>query len=122
MLGQLSRAPISQSWRTLLEGALLEARVSQTLTARRLFKFLLQQAPWYGPVWLEACRFEQRCNHLPEALRVAELGVGQLPRYAPLWFAALRLYESTASAGDLCTTRALVSIGVQTLAQSAMTS
>ena len=41
LLGRLSRVPINQSWRTLLEGALLEARASQTDTARRIFKFLL---------------------------------------------------------------------------------
>ena len=114
LLGKLARVPISQSWRTLLEGALLEARASQTATARRIFKFLLQQAPWYGPVWHEACRFEQRCNHLREALRVAEQGLGQLPRYGPLWFCALRLYESTTPAPDLVrATRALVDRGVK---------
>ena len=114
LLGKLSRVPISQSWRTLLEGALLEARASQTATARRIFKFLLQQAPWYGPVWHEACRFEQRCNHLHEALRVAEAGLAQLPRYGPLWFCALRLYESTSAPQDLVrATRALVDRGVR---------
>ena len=114
LLGKLSRVPISQSWRTLLEGALLEARASQTGTARRVFKFLLQQAPWYGPVWHEACRFEQRCNHLREALRVAEQGLGQLPRYGPLWFCALRLYESISPPADLVrATRALVDRGVK---------
>ena len=98
----------------LLEGALLEARASQTATARRIFKFLLQQAPWYGPVWHEACRFEQRCNHLREALRIAEQGLGQLPRYGPLWFCALRLYECTSSKGDLIrATRSLVDRGVR---------
>jgi tetratricopeptide (TPR) repeat protein/type II secretory pathway pseudopilin PulG len=114
LLGKLSRVPISQSWRTLLEGALLEARASQTATARRIFKYLLQQAPWYGPVWHEACRFEQRNNHLRDALQTAEKGLGQLPRYGPLWFCALRLYESTTPAADLVrSTRALVDRGVK---------
>ena len=114
LLGKLARVPISQSWRTLLEGALLEARASQTTTARRIFKFLLQQAPWFGPVWHEACRFEQRCNQLDEALRVAEQGLCQLPRYGPLWFCALRLYESTSPPHDLVrATRALVDRGVK---------
>ena len=40
---------------SLLEGALLEARASQTSTARRIFKFLLQQAPRYGPVFVGSC-------------------------------------------------------------------
>jgi len=114
LLSQLYSVPINQSWRTLLEGALLEARAGQTDTARRIFKFLLQQAPWYGPVWHEACRFEQRCNHMQEALHVAESGLVQLPRYGPLWFCALRLHECTASKGDLLrATRQLVERGVR---------
>jgi la-related protein 1 len=114
LLGKLAPVPISQCWRTVLEGALLEARASQTATARRIFKFLLQQAPWYGPVWHEACRFEQRCSHLHEALRIAELGLNQLPRYGPLWFSALRLYESTSTPQELLrATRALVDRGVK---------
>ena len=57
LLGLLRSVPIDKSWRTLLEGALLEARAAETPAARRVFKFLLQHAPWYGPVWHEACRF-----------------------------------------------------------------
>jgi len=114
LLGTLHRVPINQSWRTLLEGALLEARCAETDTARRVFKFLLTQAPWYGPVWHEACRFEQRCNHLQEALNVAEQGLGQLPRYGPLWFCALRLYECTSPKAELMrATRSLVDRGVR---------
>ena len=44
--------------------------MSHSWRCPRIFKYLLQQAPCYGPVWHEACRFEQRCNHLGEALRV----------------------------------------------------
>ena len=114
LLGQLRTVPVDKSWRTLLEGALLEARAGQTETARRTFKYLLQQAPWYGPVWHEACRFEQRCNHLQEALHVAEQGLLQLPRYGPLWFCALRLQECTSQKHDLMrSTRNLVERGVR---------
>ena len=45
LLAQLQSVPINQSWRTLLEGSLLEARAGETETARRIFKFLIQQAP-----------------------------------------------------------------------------
>lgn len=114
LLGQLRGVPVDKSWRTLLEGALLEARAAQTDTARRIFKYLLQQAPWYGPVWHEACRFEHRCNHLHEALHVAEQGLLQLPRYGPLWFCALRLQECTSQKHDLMrATRSLVERGVR---------
>ena len=114
LLGQLRGVPVDKSWRTLLEGALLEARAARTDTARRIFKYLLQQAPWYGPVWHEACRFEHRCNHLHEALHVAEQGLLQLPRYGPLWFCALRLQECTSQKHDLMrATRTLVERGVR---------
>lgn len=114
LLGTLHCIPINQSWRTLLEGALLEARSAETGTARRVFKFLLTQAPWFGPVWHEACRFEQRCNHLSESLNIAEAGLLQLARYGPLWFCALRLYECTSSKSDLLkATRNLVERGVR---------
>ena len=114
LLSQLQCVPINQSWRTMLEGALLEARAGQTHMARRVFKFLLTSAPWYGPVWYEACRFEQRCNHLREALRVAEEGLRQLPRYGPLWFCALRLLECVTPQGDvMAATRAHVERGVR---------
>ena len=114
LLGQLRGVPVDKSWRTLLEGALLEARAARTDTARRIFKYLLQQAPWYGPVWHEACRFEHRCNHLHEALHVAEQGLLQLPRYGPLWFCALRLQECTSQKHDLMrATRTLVERGAR---------
>ena len=119
LLGKLSRVPISQSWRTLLEGALLEARAAETPAARRVFKFLLQHAPWYGPVWHEACRFEQRCNHLDEALTIAEFGLQQLPRYGPLWFCALRLLECAPRerSDQMRATRALVERGVRSISK-----
>lgn len=114
LLSQLRLVPINQSWRTVLEGALLEARAGETHMARRVFKFLLSSAPWYGPVWYEACRFEQRCNHLHEALRVAEEGLRQLPRYGPLWFCALRLLECVTPRGEvMAATRAHVERGVR---------
>ena len=34
--------PISQCWRTILEGAVLESHAPLTATARRIFMFLLQ--------------------------------------------------------------------------------
>lgn len=118
LLGTLHRVPMSQSWRTLLEGALLEARTGETDVARHVFNFLLAQAPWYGPVWHEACRFEQRCNHFREALTVAEKGLDKLPRYGPLWFCTLRLYECTSTKSELIRhTRSLVDRGVRSISK-----
>jgi la-related protein 1 len=42
LLGKLAPVPISQCWRTILDGAVLESRASRTATARRIFMFLLQ--------------------------------------------------------------------------------
>ena len=55
---------------------------------------LVQHAPWYGPVWHEACRFEQRCNHLDESLAIAEYGLQQLPRALPAMAEAVLFHQS----------------------------
>jgi la-related protein 1 len=36
-----------QVWRTVLEGALLEARSGQISAARSVFKYLMEHVPWY---------------------------------------------------------------------------
>lgn len=47
----------------------------------------------YGPIYLEAFRFEERTRHDERALRVIRRGIAEIPRYGPLWFGAFRLYE-----------------------------
>ena len=48
---------IDKTWRTVLEGALLEARAGNARVARRVFKYLMQNVPWYGPIYHEARRY-----------------------------------------------------------------
>lgn len=45
-----------QVWRTVLEGALLEARSGNTDVARKVLKYLMTHVPWYGPIYYEAFR------------------------------------------------------------------
>jgi hypothetical protein len=103
LLGKLAPVPISQCWRTVLEGALLEARASQTATARRIFMFLLQVG---AMVWPRMAR--GRCVRAPTCMRRSaspKLGLNQLTRYGPFWYSVLRLYESSLQ-GLLRATRA----------------
>ncbi len=116
LVGGWPREPIEGAWRVLLEGALVDARAGDAEAARATFQMLLCGATGYGPVWLEACRFEQRCERHHEALRVAEAGLLHLPRYGPLWFLALRLHEAIGAPADrMLASRALVARGVRSL-------
>jgi len=59
-------------------------------------QYLMRVVPWSGPVFYEACRFEERCECFDRALAVVERGLRTLPRYGPLWFALFRLRERAA--------------------------
>lgn len=67
---QAEGVSLERSWRTILEGALLEARAGNVRVARRVFKFLMENVPWYGPIYYEAFRFEERTQHMERALRI----------------------------------------------------
>ena len=90
-LARLQRLPVEGAWRGMLEGALLEARAGNVKAARRIFKYLFTHVAWYGPIYLEACRFEESRDEIGRALTIVEWGLERVPRYGPLWFAALRL-------------------------------
>jgi len=96
LLARLKDQPLDKTWRTVLEGALLEARLGNTEVARNVFRYLMRNVTWCGPIFQEACRFEERCEEFERALRVAEEGLRENPKYGPLWFSALRLYERIA--------------------------
>lgn len=40
----------------------------------------------YGPVFLEASRYEERESYLTESLALCEEGLDFNPKYGPLWF------------------------------------
>ena len=93
LLSRLKRVGIEKVWKTVLEGALLEARAGNVATARRVLKYLMHHVPWYGPLYLEAYRLERDQRNLDEALSVVKRGLSSIPRYGPLWFGAFRLCE-----------------------------
>jgi tetratricopeptide (TPR) repeat protein len=94
LLARLKHVGIEKVWRTVLEGALLEARAGNDVMARRVLKYLMHHVPWYGPLYLEAYRLERDLGKPAEALAVVERGLAAIPRYGPLWFGAFRLCEA----------------------------
>lgn len=92
-LSRLKHVGIEKVWRTVLEGAMLEARAGNDVMARRVLKYLMHHVPWYGPLYLEAYKLEKDLGHSKEALAVVERGLAAIPRYGPLWFGAFRLCE-----------------------------
>jgi len=93
ILARLKHVGIDKVWRTVLEGALLEARAGNHHMARRVLKYLMHHVPWYGPLYLEAYKLERDQGHPMDAMLIVERGLTTLPRYGPLWFGAFRLYE-----------------------------
>lgn len=93
LLARLKHTSIDKVWRTVLEGALLEARTGQIETARKVFKYLMTHVPWYGPIYHEAVRLEEKAEKPLAALRIVERGLQEIPRYGPLWFGLFRVAE-----------------------------
>jgi tetratricopeptide (TPR) repeat protein len=93
ILAKLRGVPLDKVWRTLLEGGLMEARLGNLATARRVFKFLMALVPWYGPVFFEAARVEERWGRFGPAMDLVQRGLQSVPRYGPLWFMSFRLSE-----------------------------
>ena len=94
LLARLRTQSVDKAWRTILEGALLEARAGNTVVSRRVFKYLMQNVPWYGPIYFEATRFEEKNEEFQKAITIVEKGLKEIPRYGPLWFNAFRLHET----------------------------
>uniref|UniRef100_A0A7S4M9K9 Uncharacterized protein n=1 Tax=Vannella robusta TaxID=1487602 RepID=A0A7S4M9K9_9EUKA len=101
LLGALKDVPVERTWRTIMEGGLLEARQGNLVVARQVFHYLIRSVPWYGPIYQEACRFEEKCEEHENAIKFVEAGLAENPRYGPLWFSALRLNEKLAENGDV---------------------
>ncbi len=91
VLSRAAEMRLEKSWRILIEGALMEARVGSEHTARRVFKYLIENVHWYGPVYAEAARFEENRENFERAEIVANQGITACPRYGPLWLTTVRL-------------------------------
>lgn len=79
----------------LLEGALFEGRIGNKEACRDLFQYLCNNCTNYGPIYLEASKYEEREGELVEAINYAEEGLDYNLKYGPLWFQYLRLYEKS---------------------------
>ena len=90
----LRECSVEQSWKTMLEGAQMEGRDGETVTARRIFEFLMENVSWYPPIYLEAARFEEKMGNNQLALDIVVMGLHCNERYGPLWFLRFRLMEA----------------------------
>jgi len=86
MLATLKDSPIERTWKMVMEGALFEGRCCNSLKARKAFAFLVKTFPTYGPIYLEASKFEEREGNLAESIKICEDGRSFQPKYGPLWF------------------------------------
>ena len=93
LLARLQGVSVEKVWRTILEGAMLEARAGNFVIARRVLKYIMHHVPWYGPLYVEFYRLERDHGCLLDALNIVERGLSEIPRYGPLWFSALRVCE-----------------------------
>ena len=93
LLRSLHSFPINDTWRTILEGALMEGRTGNVGEARRVFDMLMEKVPWSGQIYLEAAKLEERQHAYQSALTIVHRGLSEQPRFGHLWFAGFRLNE-----------------------------
>lgn len=93
MLSVLKHESIDKGWKPMLEGALMEGRDGKIQAAREFLKYLISHVPWYGPIYGEAFRLEEKCQNYESAYLIVRQGLKELPRYGPLWFGLMRLSE-----------------------------
>lgn len=92
-LSMLKYESLEKTWKSILEGCLFEARVGNFDATRDMLKYLMRHVPWYGPLYLEAYRLEEREEKDDEALKIIGKGLMELPRYGPLWFGMMHIKE-----------------------------
>jgi la-related protein 1 len=112
LLARLKDSSIEKSWKTILEGAQMEARAGRYVVAREWLKYLTHHVPWYGPLYKIHSEFERDYGDPAEALAIVEKGLKELPRYGPLYLVAFRLLEKedlSRKAYDLPKTLGMVS-------------
>ena len=82
LLAQLQTRSIQRTWRVLLEAALLEGRMGNVAMARQVFQYVMASpGVRYGPVFLEATRFEERIGQQARAVELASNGLARVPHY-----------------------------------------
>lgn len=93
LLARLKDSSIEKSWKTILEGAQMEARAGRYFIAREWLKYLTHHVPWYGPLYKIHSEFERDYGDPADAFAIVERGLKELPRYGPLYLVAFRLLE-----------------------------
>lgn len=92
-LAKLKHYPIKDVWKAVFEGALFEARAGKIDVARQFLKYLMDNVSWYGPIYFEAYKLEEKIDRSAVAMDIIQRGLKNLPRYGPLWFGLLRMVE-----------------------------
>ena len=91
---------IEKTWKIVLEGALMEARLGNMQVARGMLEMLMQNVGNFGTIFLEGVRFEEKWGgSLANAINYCEEGLRKNPRYGPLWFAYLRVIDKLEAEG-----------------------
>ena len=93
IIAKLDDYPLSNTWKIILESALMEARAGENSEARQIFEMLMEKVPWSSAVYFEAARFEEKHHCDEKAINIVSRGLGQNSRFGPLWFSAFRLHE-----------------------------
>lgn len=86
LLSTLKDVSLERSWRMFLEGALFEGRIGNRKAAREAFRYLLKNCQSYGPIYLEASKYEEREGEMEKAILLCEEGLDYNAKYGPLWF------------------------------------
>ena len=86
LISSVETVPLDKSWRMVLEGALFEGRIGNQAEARKIFTKLLAECKSYGPVFLEASKYEEREGNIEASLEICEQGLDYNVKYSPLWF------------------------------------
>lgn len=94
LLSRLPQLSLDRAWRVALVGATMEARRGGLDVSRCVLASLVTRCRTYGPVFLDAVRFEERHSALCSAAALVQRGLDAITHYGPLWFAALRVYET----------------------------
>lgn len=93
MLSVLKYESVDRIWKSVLEGTLFEARTGNIAISRKLFKYLMKHVSWYGPIYFEAFRLEEKEGNDRAALDIIRRGLVEIPKYGPLWLGLLRIME-----------------------------
>ena len=75
LLGALKDVSFDKAWRMILEGALFEGRCGNREGSRQAFGYLLEQCQSYGPIYLEASKYEEREGEIERAKEICEEGL-----------------------------------------------